>query len=75
MRSSDDTEPTLPRDVAMLLVARGQPSDGGMAQRRALEARVFICAALRLMPAAAHRWQARYRLMTANAYRDGAGHA
>jgi hypothetical protein len=68
----EEQEPPLPGDVVAALAARGLPTDGESALRRALEARLPGYTVHRLMPAAARRWKTRYRLMAADAFYDGA---
>ncbi len=72
MSAPEDPEPSLPADVVAALAARGLPTEGEVALRRALEARLSGYTVHRLLPAAARRWKTRYRLMAADAYYDGA---
>ena len=75
MPPPDEPEPPLPPNLVAELAARGLPAEGEIALRRALEARLPGYTVHRLMPAAVRRWHTRYRLMTADAYYDGASMA
>jgi hypothetical protein len=71
MADPDQAEPALPPDVAAALRARGLPTSGETALRRALEAHLPGFSLFRLTPAAVKRWKVRYRLMAGDAYYDG----
>lgn len=60
----------LPDEIAALLLAHGVASGDEAVLREALEARVTGYTLVRMLPAAAKRWKARYRILVGDAYYD-----
>lgn len=63
-------EPRLPEDVAEALRAHGIQAQDETSLREALEAHVSSFTLVKMMPAAARRWKARYRVLLGDAYHD-----
>lgn len=60
----------LPNEIVSALTARGLVTGDEAALREALEARVAGYTLVRMLPAAAKRWRARYRILVGDAYFD-----
>lgn len=70
MPEANETGGALPAEVADALRAHGIAATDEAALREALEARIAGYTLVKMMPAAARRWKARYRILIGDAYHD-----